>query len=236
VGAFCDARARAECNDLVVTKCKAASKEACVKTRTELCMKAVPQGTRYVPTFASACVVAVRDMLADAKIQVAEQRLVDQSCGAKIFSGPGAAREPCDNDYDCSSADGLVCFLPSNGDGRGKCLKPTPVASDQSCANESDRCAADQFCEEASKTCQTRATVGAYCHATMKPWMIGLRCPPANPFTTMVCQKGSSPGQLCRLDADRDEGVCVKSPMQSEGSCASELELSPIASACAQLK
>jgi hypothetical protein len=234
VDGFCNARADAECNDLVLSKCQLTDKNACKKARATRCLKDQPQGTTYVAANAAACVNAAKTMYADAKITADEVRLVDAACGASLYSGPKKVRESCTSPYDCSSIDGLTCIIKVT-ETQGECLQPQAVALGEDCSGEADTCPDDGYCDNGSKTCSARPDVGQICDKVLAPCKIGLTCPPSNMFEQGRCGSGAAPGKPCSQDEECD-GMCVRATHQAQGTCASAIELSPLDETCNDFK
>lgn len=229
VASYCQARAKAECNALVVSKCGATDATACETARTTVCKKGVPQGTVYVAAHASKCIDLVTSVYADAVITLDENTALARDCGTSLFSGPGAARSPCNGPYDCSSRDELTCIF-ALGATTGKCLTPTPVAAAASCADESNQCPDAFFCDGPSKTCQRTAIDGESCSPTAKPCGPGLTCP-GSFFTS--CRPKQPKGHACLGDDVCADGICDKAASATEGNCTDRITLSTLDAACA---
>src|SRR5438876_6333346 len=97
---YCEARAEAECNGIVVQKCGVKDQTSCQGARSNRCVAEMPQGTTYVPEAALACITTTRMAYADATLTGKELQSIADAC-SKVFSGPGAVRSPCTADADC---------------------------------------------------------------------------------------------------------------------------------------
>src|SRR5512135_371510 len=68
---YCNARAKEECSQALVTSCKVKDVSTCVAQRSTKCMNDVPQGTTYVPSAAPACLQAVASAYATTTLTAA---------------------------------------------------------------------------------------------------------------------------------------------------------------------
>ncbi|GAC1394429.1 MAG: hypothetical protein NVSMB47_03390 [Polyangiales bacterium] len=227
VEAYCQARAEAECTEVVRARCKSKSVASCVAGRIVACKDAVPQGDTFVAANVDGCLAAVKEAYADAKLSKAELTAIADACGPKLFSGPGVARAPCTSDFDCATVSGLVCVHAL--DGSGKCLAPHRVQPAQTCANEDDVCTAGFFCEGKAKTCQPKAALGEQCFSAI-PCADGMYCI-ASPFGG-GCRAKAGAGEGCKLDDDCATGLCDKLSGGSAGNCTDALDLNPLGATC----
>ena len=104
LSAYCQARAKTECTAQVVASCKAKDVATCVTSRAAECLKDVPQGTEYVAKAAPACLQTVANAYLTTTISAKALGDIATTC-EPVFSGPGAARTPCNVDYDCAMKD-----------------------------------------------------------------------------------------------------------------------------------
>jgi hypothetical protein len=235
VKTFCNAYAQAVCTQAVVRACGAKNSYSCELGAAAACIANQPQGTTYVAKNAPACIQLAQQVYSSTTITVKQLAVLARTCGTQIFSGPGAARAACATDYDCSSADGLVCVIPyGSTNNMGKCYAPTTVQPGGSCTAESAECTDGYFCDPKAQTCSLEGAMGQGCNPGWKPCGDGLTCQGAgSPFAS--CGPLSPDGNPCTLDADCAGGLCDKATMQSQGTCASQITLSPLDKACASL-
>jgi hypothetical protein len=235
VKAFCNAYAQAVCTQAVVSACGAKNSYSCELGAAAACIANQPQGTTYVAKNAPACIQLTQQVYASTTITVKQLDELATTCGTQIFSGPGMARDACATDYDCSSADGLVCVIPyGSTTNMGKCYAPTTVQPGGSCTAESAVCTDGYFCDPMAQTCSLDGAMGQGCNPGWKPCGDGLTCQGAgSPFA--ACGALAPDGNPCTLDTDCAGGLCDKAAMQSQGTCASQITLSPLDKACASL-
>ena len=227
---YCNARAKTECSAQLVTSCKAKDQTTCVTQRAAACVKNVPQGTEYVPSAAPACLQVVATAYATTTISAASLTSVATTCEA-VFSGPGAARTPCNVDYDCSMKDGLRCIIPFD-ETSGKCLQPNPIEAGGACPNEGDVCTGPYFCDPKSQVCTAEGGEGSSCSTGYEPCMAGYKCPGLGPFGATCTALGAS-GEACTAGSDCMSGLCDKATGQSQGNCADQIQLTALDSLCA---
>ena len=230
---FCRARGEAECSSLVVTKCGAKDRDACVTSRATQCTASAPQGTTYVPEHAKACLDLVTRVFGAGVVTSEDSRAMSTTCGTEIWSGPGAARAPCTTPYDCSSLAGLTCVM-ALGETSGKCLAPHRVGAGAACPGEADECSDGYFCDSKSKTCIVEAVEGEPCHPTIHPCAPGLYCI-ANPFSS-GCQKLFAKGHGCQQDAECADGLCDKLSGSPQGTCTDAIIVASPDGYCATFK
>lgn len=233
---FCAAKARAECSKVVVTKC-AGSESSCVSVRTDDCIATAPVDVKVRVNAVDACLGSVTDAYADAKLTAAERSTVDAAC-REVWSGPGRAKAHCDHDYDCDREVGFRCIIPLDypDQAKGECKKPRIVSSGESCDSPSDVCSDESYCDSNTKSCALRRAEGQTCHPWLQPCAEGLTCPGVNPFAAMSCVAGRAAGVACGKDADCASAFCLKGVKQAEGTCATEVTLSPLDAICASFK
>jgi hypothetical protein len=227
---FCAARARAECSDVVVQKCKSKGRDACVAARTDHCKGSMPQGVRYNPAGADACIRAVTDAYADAKLSAAESANIDDACGPKVFVGKGTARDRCESNWDCDASVGLVC-MRAYGKDEGKCLVPHVVEPASSCADEADVCPSDSYCDTMTKVCVPKHASGESCQPGYIECVDTAVCAGGGPFGG-GCRDKLQDGDTCAQSIDCMNGLCEKPTGAAMGTCSASLELSPLSAAC----
>jgi len=230
---FCQGYAQAECSTVVMSACGVQSGSSCASAGSAACLAAQPQGTTYVSANAGACVTLAEQTYASTTITAAQLQALARTCGTQVFSGPGQARAQCQTDYDCSSQAGLVCVIPF-GATAGKCYVPTMVPAGGACADDSSVCADGFYCDPTSKACQVDASVGLGCNPGYRPCGDGLTCVGSGPFA--MCAAKYTDGHPCTLDTDCAGGLCDKASMQAQGTCASQITLTPLDAACTQLR
>jgi len=234
---YCDARANAECNALVVTKCGVAAPADCVRTRTDRCTATAPQGDALLAPKVDACVKTVTDAYADAKLTSAEVAKVRADCDA-IWSGRGQIQDKCASDFDCDTGAGLTCILPVAQPGQtaeGRCLRAHKVLAGDACASAADVCESGTYCDAQSATCAMKKTEGQSCNPYTAPCVDGFECPGGGPFGS-GCRAKKAAGESCGTDTECADGMCVKAARQAQGTCAKELALSTLDAVCATFK
>jgi hypothetical protein len=227
---YCQQRAKIECSGQVVTSCKVKDVSTCVTDRSTKCLSDVPQGTTYVPAAAPACLQAVAAAYQTTTLTATALDTIATAC-EPIFSGPGAARAPCDVDYDCSLKDGLRCLIPF-GETAGKCMQPNVIEAGGACPGEADVCSGPYFCDPKSKVCVAEGGDGSSCSPYYQPCMKGYQCPGSGLFGA-TCQPLRASGDACTAGADCGSGLCDKAIGQSEGVCADQIQLTALDSLCA---
>ena len=229
---YCKTRARVECSAALVNACGAKDADTCVADRQAACMKAVPQGTVYVPAAGPACIVAVQAAYTTTTLTADAIASVDTAC-EPIFSGPGAARSPCTVDYDCSTKDGLRCLIAPEQT-QGKCLAPNMIDPGGTCPGEADVCSGPYYCDVQSKVCVAEGGEGAACQPDSAPCMQGYRCPGGLFGSTCMPLKVS--GDACTADSDCQSNLCDKAAGQAQGTCADQIQLTALDSMCADYR
>jgi len=230
VADYCRGRAEAECNELVLAKCRATDRASCVASRTKLCRSTVPQGATYVPRVGERCVKTVLDAYADAQLSGTELVAIERTCGTQMFAGPGDARATCTVDLDCDGSRGLECTRAWNADS-GKCLRPIAVGPGASCAGEADRCPADFYCEQRSMICEPRPAAEEPCQPGYMPCVESATCVGSGPFGG-VCRAKLALGEACRYDSDCSDHACERPMGSPNGTCAAVLAMSTLSDVC----
>jgi hypothetical protein len=229
VQSFCAGYGHAECTDAVVHACGASDGASCENAMAASCIASQPQGTTYVPGKAAACIELAASTYATTTITAEQIAALSVACGPLVFSGPGQARATCASDYDCSSQEGLSCVVPF-GQTSGRCYVPVVVQPGEACPDEPDECTAGFYCDPTSKACTPAAAAGAGCGEGYKPCADGFTCVGPGPFA--ACQPKGADGYPCTLDTDCAGGLCDKASTQGQGTCASQITLSPLDAAC----
>lgn len=233
VQSFCNAYAQAQCSKAVMNACGIQSGATCTSAGAAACVAGQPQGTTYVAANAGACISLVEQTYASTTITADQLKALATACGTKLFSGPGEARAQCQSDYDCSSQAGLSCVIPFGATG-GKCYAPTIVQPGGSCTDESAVCGDGFYCDPMARSCMADAAAGASCGAGYNQCGDGLTCLGAGPFAT--CSAKYTDGHPCALDGDCAGGLCDKASTQAQGTCASQITLTPLDAACTPLR
>ncbi len=227
---YCQSRAKIECSTQLVASCKVKDVSTCVADRSTKCMSDVPQGTVYVPTAATPCLQAVAAAYATTTITAASLGTVANACES-IFSGPGAARAPCNVDYDCALKDGLRCLIPW-GETSGKCMQPNYVDPGGACPGEADVCTGTYFCDPKALVCTAEGGEGSSCSVQYAPCMQGYKCPGLGPFGA-TCTPLGAVGEVCVAASDCQSNFCDKATGQAQGVCADQIQLTALDSMCA---
>ncbi len=233
VTAYCNARASAECSSAVVSACGFGSPTHCESSHAKSCMGSIPQGTKYQPSKAPACLALVAKAFSTSQITAAALASLDPACGPELFAGPGAARATCMTDYDCDSAKGLSCVFPnppSTGN-MGQCFVPVVITPGGDCSGQGTVCGTNTYCDPTAFTCVTDAQLGESCNAPDYPCAAGLSCPGSG-FFGATCQAGSADGAACSSSTECSSGLCDKAANQSGGTCASTVTLSSLDALC----
>jgi uncharacterized membrane protein YgdD (TMEM256/DUF423 family) len=230
VNSFCEAYGQAQCSQVVISACGVKDASMCAAAAAQACLADQPQGTTYVSAHAPACIALVTSTYTSTTLTKDQLAALATTCGTQMFSGPGEARSTCQSDYDCSSSDGLSCVVPF-GQTAGKCYVPTPSQPGAACGQESDVCPDGFYCSPMSQACTADAAANVGCSPGFNQCADGLTCSGAGPFAT--CTAASPDGYPCGVDTDCVGGMCDKAASQSQGTCASQITLSPLDASCA---
>jgi hypothetical protein len=230
VQAFCQAYGQAQCTEVVLSACGVSDATSCAAAASQACLSSQPQGTTYVAANAPACIALVTSTYTSTTLTKDQLAALDSTCGTQVFSGPGAARAACQSDYDCSSAQGLSCVVPF-GQTAGNCYVPTVSQPGASCAGESAVCTDGFYCAPMTQACTADATVNMGCSPGFNQCADGLACSGGGPFAT--CMAASPDGYPCGVETDCAGGMCDKAASQAQGTCASQITLSPLDASCA---
>ena len=231
---YCAARAQAECSPAVVMACGLTSTHACETVRAGACKATLPQGTTYQPRKAKACIDAVLKAYATATMTANALAAIGEACGSVLFAGPGTARASCATDYDCNSASGLRCIVPTPElvAGMGNCFAPVAVTTGGDCSPQGSVCATGEHCDPQGLVCTLDFQVNQQCNPPGWPCAAGLKCSaPGLPFAT--CETGGgADGDPCMAGTDCVYGLCDKATGQASGTCASSVTLSALDALC----
>ncbi|HMI86883.1 MAG TPA: hypothetical protein VK550_22470 [Polyangiaceae bacterium] len=214
---YCSGRAAAECSKEVILACAAPNETKCVGKRQAACVAAIPTGTSYNANGAEGCVNAVSSAFADAKISVAENRTVNETCAA-VFDGPGAANATCRQDVECKVSAGLRCVLRGGSD-TGTCQVPDRVMGGGSCSSPSQSCIAGFHCG-ATQHCDINAQLGEPCTEAL-PCIETSRC------IAGKCEKKLDDGSPCASDQECVNALCARGTSSAQGRCVSQVTLAP---------
>lgn len=211
VEGFCSAWAKEACNAKVVDACAASSAAACEASQAAYCTGILPS-PGYVSTNAGACLSAVRDAYADARLTAAELLTVKQAaapCDA-LVKGPGGAAATCLRNTDCDTVAGLRCL--TKGD-QSMCGKPEERTGGQSCSGPSQVCASGYYCDASHGSyCLEAAGENESCSASV-PCKPGFHC--AGLPDQEQCQPQLGVGEPCQQDDECKGGICQASSAAS---------------------
>src|SRR6185503_7647026 len=137
--AFCDAWAKAACNEDVVTACNGTRAE-CIATQKSACRVLVPAG--YESKYAEDCLDAVKDAYEDAELTAAEIDVVQKLGGAckTLVAGEKDEGDTCSTSFECNGVDGFECVVKP-GETEGTCQVPNEVGGGQRCTAADSVCA-----------------------------------------------------------------------------------------------
>lgn len=224
---YCDGRARAECNDEVVAACAASDADKCIADRNAACVAAIPTNSTYQPAAADACIAAVSQAFADAKLKIDEMKAYNDAC-LVVFDGMSGAGQSCGTDSDCQVSTGLRCLL-APASTSGTCQIPVPVAGGEKCDAPAAKCM-DGFHCGASMHCDADGAGGDTCSATA-PCGTGLSCSGA-----MQCMPKKSDGATCTQDTDCMNQLCDKGSSPASGVCTSQIIFSTMEAFCVGIR
>jgi hypothetical protein len=242
VQSFCSAWARVACNDQVVSRCAAESKEACISAQQSFCETLVPDG-RYSGATAPACLDAVQTAYADAVLTAEERdtvRKLSAPCD-KIVSGSTGTDGACTEDGDCNRDVDLSCVKKA-GARTGKCEKPSSVAGGISCAAPDIVCDDGFYCD--GSHCVEEVGEGAQCSPS-EPCKADYQCltergtPVAGAEDGAVesgtCRARKKIGEACRTEDDCLSRICAPRMNPASGVCAEQILLTPSEPICMDL-
>ncbi len=227
VGSFCQQWGKAACNSKVVANCSASNTDACIATQKEYCLTLVaPSG--YSSQNAQQCIKAVHDAYADAQLTADEYKVVT-SLGApcdQLEKGPGASGDPCTDDSNCNTLDGLHCVLRP-GDTTGTCYKPEVQQGGYPCSQPQQTCVTDFYCENG--VCTHGQDVTATC-SDAQPCVSTAQC-----VSGSCVAKGATTAS-CSQDSDCISNICAKAAGSTSGVCVDKIILGPTEPLCNHLR
>jgi hypothetical protein len=224
---FCQAWARAACNEDVVGNCDEVSESACVDRQATFCEDLVPAG--YTATNAAECIEAVGDAYADAELDAAELDVVLRLGGAcsRLIAGPYEEGESCGEPNDCDTVRGYTCVIKA-GEETGTCQEPQFQGKGEPCDALAMVCEEGAYCDGenclVTKAEGQRCTYDAMCED-------GTRCVIPVDATEGVCEPKLANRVDCTADAECASGICLPSTMK----CQANIVLTAESSLCLDL-
>jgi len=241
VDEFCEAWARAACNEEVLDACVAESTSACLRSQIDFCVDVLQPPGRHDRDAAEECLAAVEDAYEDASLTQEEYETVyrlgppcDHLRGETPTALPEEGEE-CQRDLDPCASEELVC-APSPDDASVYTCQPIVVrAGGQTCGASTQVCDENNYCEPADgveiRRCIERPGVGDACSEEM-PCHTDLYCNP----DTSICQNTGGRGDACLTDAECASGICLGGGAGEEGICVDQVDLGPTDPLCANLR
>jgi len=242
VQSFCAEWAKRACNDQVVSRCAAESKDACVSAQQSFCETLVPDG-KYSATTASTCLDAVEAAYADS-VLTAEERDTVRMLGApcdKIVSGSVGKGGECTEAGDCNRDVDLSCVKKA-GAASGKCETPSSVGGGISCADADVTCEDGFYCN--GSHCVEAVGEGESCSVSV-PCKSDFQCLTAAGMPVAIatdggaetgtCQPRKNTGGACQTEADCISRICAPRVNSASGVCAEEILLTPSEPICIDL-
>ena len=219
--AFCDAMATAACSSEVVTACFMSIEDQ-VSEDTKSCIsnfvvnkRCNPLGLDYRKEGAADCLAAVKTAYEDGKLTIEEVMTEHEACLA-VYSIGGEVGTSCGADIDCDGAAALRCVSKK---GEGTCQQPEEVGPGLSCAADNAVCETGFYCGS-DNACIQRPGPAEAC-ADDKPCVETARC------VEEACVAKTANGEACTTAEECEGGFCVMAAGQTEGTCGSQLILSP---------
>jgi hypothetical protein len=242
VRSFCEEWARRACNDTVVSRCAAESKDACVSAQGAFCESLVPDG-KYSSVTAPACLDGVETAYSDA-VLTADERDTVRSLGTpcdKIVSGSTGKGGECVEDGDCNREVDLACVKKA-GSRTGKCEKPTSVGGGISCSDPEVVCDDGFYCD--GSHCVEAVGEGATCSAgvpckadfqclTDAGEPVGIASDGGNESGSCTARKKI--GEACNTSDDCLSRICAPRVNSNAGVCADQILLTPSEPICVDL-
>ncbi|HNS95622.1 MAG TPA: hypothetical protein PKL73_01640 [Polyangiaceae bacterium] len=228
VSSFCEAKAKLECTNTVLTRCQT-SEDACVIKRRGLCSQSAPTGAKYRPTEAEKCLAAIKGAYADDQYTAQEKAQEVDAC-ALLWGGFGGEGASCGSNHECDLDKGLRC-VKRTGAATGQCYEPEEKQSGQSCEGPDAVCMDGDFCTVSEpNVCANKRAVGSTCSESL-PCKDDLRCVGDEAPT---CQLKLDVGSPCGSDAECASDMC--SPVASTDQCVSVIILAPNEPICANFR
>src|ERR1041385_8975564 len=242
VKGFCAEWANRACNDQVVSRCAAESKDAWAAAQQSFCESLVPDG-EYSALTASTCLEAVSAGYADAVLTADERdtvRKLGPPCD-KIRSGSTGKGGDCTEDSDCNRDVDLACVKKA-GNESGKCETPTTVSGGISCADPDVVCDDGFYCD--GSHCVEAVGSGASCSGGV-PCKADFQCVTAGgtPLdgsadggaSSGTCAPLKKTGEAGGRDGDCVSRICAPRINSPSGVCAEQILLTPSESICIDL-
>lgn len=246
---FCNAIAEVQCNETVASNCNlpAPGVQGCVGAVQNKCYNGKSDLTKnfniekYNPKKAEPCINKIKEVFADASLDLADLGAVETAC-APTFSLGAAAGFDCQRDADCAEGS-LKCFYTAPG--VASCEVATPVSGGSNCQAPGSLCPAAQFCfksVDAGQICKDKQVQGQKCAPVAAPCDPSNFCqtppPPAAGETPVdpVCGPKYKAGQSCTEDQQCAEGKCTvvfnRANPTGAGICLQKIIFAPNESYC----
>ena len=215
---FCNAIAEVQCTKDVTENCALSSIADCVGVVQNDCRGSRSALTsnfnteKYNPKKAEPCIDKIKATFADAVLEVAELRAIEDSC-APTFSLNAGQGFQCQRNADCADTAKQKCFFTAPG--VGTCEVAVAVGGGQDCSGAGSLCPDDQFCfsnPEVGTICKAKQKTGQKCIEVTQP------CDPANfcqggkdesGNDVALCNSKYGGGAVCQTDDQCVDGLCL---------------------------
>lgn len=219
---FCDAVAKAECNDNVLSAC-GLPKDAspCLSEVASLCRnggaKGITEGrdtSNYRKDKAESCVDAVKTAYSKSSVSAADNKAIVDAC-APVFSTRSADGGSCTYDADCSNAASKCVYVVEGDAYKLRCQQAVEKGLGQDCTTPGVVCPKGAFCLKNDAVgkyiCAERQKAGDMCTAERPPVsVIPVPCDEALLCSNIdaTTNKGACGGRLGRGTACKEDAEC----------------------------
>ena len=231
---FCDALAKAICNDAVVQACYGSADSASLKVDKGTCITQAsrsatcnPGNMAYDKSGAESCVEKAKQIYSDGQLTRPELEAYAEAC-AVVFNRGGGVGSSCNFDNDCDAGEGLACVAKPGE--AGSCQAPLDTAPGAKCDGAGAVCGDAHYCNvEAGSFCVERPNVNEPCSDQI-PCKEDAHC------VAGTCLEKDANGSPCTLDDECMGGFCVMASGEATGDCAGVIQLYLTSAACDPLK
>lgn len=220
---FCNAWARAACNEKVLASCgNPEGGEGCRAKQAAGCLSLV--GETYTEARAEGCMEAIEKAYSDAKLTLAEVQLLalDTSPCDRLFKGNRNKGQSCSSDQDCDTVEDFRCI----GGEEPTCQVPVEVAGGGRCSGKDAVCAEGFYCN--GQNCVARVPLGQPC--LTEPCEEALTCHAG------TCSQRAADFVECTEAESCASGLCDIPSGSSTGICVPRLELGMTSQTCVGLR